>query len=418
MIGFSAALAPKQPQLFFPAPQRLVGTAKLYRTGGLTGGNGLTHCQILPSDAPFTGGAITLYNLQAAPIVIDACCVAPSAQANDGFTPVDGSGVAVPWTVVSGGPWVIPPGAPITPGVLGFRPGFAKIPFTATSIARSDIAGAPPLLMFRVHVGSGQLNAASPAPSQLAAQLAAFNARRPWNGFYKAGNFAASNQAGIGTPTQSLIAALSVDFTATVAVRTVLAFGDSTEQGAKSTVSVNGTATLHDYNGALMIACDALSTATRPVYAANCGYQGQTVDTFTNSADVWINAIRPHIVIGQPWSINDGANTQGLADAAFLKSRAVLLRARRSGMVAAWRTAIPSSSLSASTDAIRVAINNRCRADLDLPCVDYDAAVTDGGAPARIQAAYDSGDGTHPNASGYGQIASARLQPFLTSYLT
>ncbi len=410
------AVTPKPPQIFYPAPQAQVATAKLYRPGGLTGGNGLTHCQLVPSDAPFTGGAITIYNNQTAPIVIDACCVAPTAAANDGYSPVDGAGAAVPWTVVPGGPWVVPTGGYIAPGVFGYRPGAAKIPFTAISLARSDVSGAPPLLMFRVHVGSGQLNAATPTPAQLDAQAAAYAARRPWNGYYKSGNYAASNQSGIGTPTRSLVAALSIDFATTVLAKTVLAFGDSTEQGAKSMVSVNGTATLHDYNGALMIACDALSTLARPVYAANCGYQGQTVDGFTNMADVWINMIRPHVVIGQPWSINDGIGaSQNLADAAFLKSRAILLKAKRSGMVAAWRTALPSSSCSAAADVVRAAINARCRADHDLPCVDYDAAVTDGGAPARLQAGYDSGDGTHPGAAGYAQIASAQLQPFLAN---
>ena len=417
MIGSitAAAVAPRQPTLFYPAPQPLAGTAKLYRPGGLTGGNGLTHCQLAPSEAPFTGGAITVYNNQAVPIVIDACCVASTAQANDGFSPADASGAAVPWTVLSGGPWVVPPGSYIAPGVLGLRPGSTKIPFNVASIPRSDLSGAPPLLMFRVHV-VGQLNASTPATSQLDAQAAAYAARRPWNGFYKAGNFAASNQAGIGAPTRALIGALSVDFGTVVAAKTVLEFGDSTRQGARSTASVAGTSTLHDYNSALMVACDALSTLTRPVYAANCGFQGHTVDQFTNAADVWLAAMSPHVVIGQPWSINDLSNYGGLPEAALLKSRAILLKARRSGMVVAWSTAIPSGSTSAGTEAGRVLVNARCRADPDIPCVDYDAAVSDGGALARLQAAYDSGDGTHPNNAGYAAMA-AKLQAFLQGVL-
>ena len=416
MIGAlpTSIIAPRAPALFYPAPRPMVGTSKLYRPGGLTGGNGLTHCQLAPSEAPFTGGAITIYNNQTVPIVIDAVCVAPTEIANDGYSPIAG-GAAGSWTVLSGGPWVVPPAAYIAPGVLGYRPGALKIPFTLASIPRTDISGAPPLLMFRVHV-VGQLNASTPATSQLDAQAAAYAARRPWNGFYKAGNFAASNQTGIGAPTRALIGALSVDFVTVVAAKTVLEFGDSTRQGARSTASVAGTSTLHDYNGALMVACDALSTLTRPVYAANCGFQGHTVDQFTNAADVWLAAMSPHVVVGQPWSINDLSNYGGLPEAAFLKSRAILLKAKRSGMVVAWSTAIPSGSTSAGTEAGRVLVNARCRADPDIPCVDYDAAVSDGGGPARLQAAYDSGDGTHPNNAGYAAMA-AKLQAFLQGYV-
>ena len=38
--------------------------------------------------------------------------------------------------------------------------------------------------------------------------------------------------------------------------------------------------------------------------------------------------------------------------------------------------------------------------------IDFDAAVTDGGSPPKLQTKYDSGDGLHLTPAGYVQMAS------------
>ena len=62
---------------------------------------------------------------------------------------------------------------------------------------------------------------------------------------------------------------------------------------------------------------------------------------------------------------------------------------------------------SAQHEAARQAVNAHIRGGAFRAVIDFDAVLSDGGAPPRLKAAYDSGDGLHPNPAGYAAMAGA-----------
>ena len=70
----------------------------------------------------------------------------------------------------------------------------------------------------------------------------------------------------------------------------------------------------------------------------------------------------------------------------------------------------PASYGDAQAEATRAAVNAWIRSGAagdDVVIVDFDAALRDPSSPGRLNPAYDSGDGLHPNAAGYRAMAQA-----------
>jgi len=70
----------------------------------------------------------------------------------------------------------------------------------------------------------------------------------------------------------------------------------------------------------------------------------------------------------------------------------------------------PASYGDAQAEATRAAVNAWIRSGAagdDVVIADFDAALRDPSSPGRLNPAYDSGDGLHPNAAGYRAMAQA-----------
>ena len=61
----------------------------------------------------------------------------------------------------------------------------------------------------------------------------------------------------------------------------------------------------------------------------------------------------------------------------------------------------------AGNEDIRQAVNQAILAQRDWPVADFAAALADSADPARIAAAFDSGDGVHPGDAGASALAGA-----------
>jgi lysophospholipase L1-like esterase len=385
----------------FPPPIATRSGYKVYRPGGATGGNTLTHSVLATAEGPFTGGVLIVLNTTNTPKTVTSAIVAPSSVFNDDINPLDSVGAAQGWTTVAGGPWTVP--AATVTGSNGV-PGILEIPFTVSSIARTDNATRPPILMARIYAATtGGLTSGTPSGAEIDAFNTALSPARRWASFWRSGD-AVSAPATFTAPTKGLPAIAAVEFQHAVNVKTIAAGGDSIVQG------VAGTAV---YLSWAQRAAAALSTLSAPVSAVNCGFQGQTVEQALASLDAYVSVMRPHIVCVPCYSVNNTQTAPALA-AALNAGLAFANKCQRSGMQPVLFTGLPSN-LSAGTDALRLATNTSIR-NAGFPFIDFDAALSDGATPARISVANNSGDNVHPNETGQalmGTTAQAVLATLL-----
>lgn len=127
-------------------------------------------------------------------------------------------------------------------------------------------------------------------------------------------------------------------------------------------------------------------------------------------------------VIGQPGvryvitliGVNDLANNPAVTPAQLIAGhRELILRARSAGLMVAGGTLLPFGGASGRynnpvNESKRQALNTWIRDAGEYDAVlDFDAALRDPADPRRMRAAYDSGDGLHPNDQGTAAIATA-----------
>ncbi len=78
------------------------------------------------------------------------------------------------------------------------------------------------------------------------------------------------------------------------------------------------------------------------------------------------------------------------------------------GTLTPFKAFLPGLYYTADAEAKRQAVNHWIRTGKAYDAViDFDKAIRDPGDPARIRAAYDSGDNLHPNDAGYRAMADA-----------
>jgi lysophospholipase L1-like esterase len=78
------------------------------------------------------------------------------------------------------------------------------------------------------------------------------------------------------------------------------------------------------------------------------------------------------------------------------------------GTLTPFQAFLPGVYYTADGEAKRQAVNRWIRTSRAYDAViDFDRAIRDPGNPARMRAAYDSGDNLHPNDAGYRAMADA-----------
>lgn len=199
----------------------------------------------------------------------------------------------------------------------------------------------------------------------------------------------------------------------------LVAIGDSTTQGGSSTVDA-----FASYPEQLS---DLLNAGANPVAVVNSGIGGGRLvkDVFGPCGlcrldrDVLQVTGATHMVLlfginDISWSqgyarlINDSSQIYGV-DVFITTLRQAIEKAKTAGVKVYVGTVFPQNTLLTATfdgQAMRTAMNDFIRTQtLSDGIVDFDAALRDPSEPLKLNPMYDSGDGTHPNDSGYAIMA-------------
>jgi lysophospholipase L1-like esterase len=196
---------------------------------------------------------------------------------------------------------------------------------------------------------------------------------------------------------------------------TVLAIGDSI-------TSCKDIVTDHFTSWGMRACADVADLSGKPIGFVNLGYSSVNAETYWSTfAKPLITTIKPDIAIYAGWTPNYGAySTEAVMRVALRKMAGQLQdfidTCKQGNIVPILWTGLPCSVATIGTaaiDAHRIAFNNQIRAMAGngVYVADFDAALTDGAAPARISAAYTS-DYVHPNIAGV-DIMAAVLTPVI-----
>jgi len=181
-----------------------------------------------------------------------------------------------------------------------------------------------------------------------------------------------------------------------------VALGDSITQAASTSSSFgDGWPT---YAGLL--------SAQRINLVYNAGIAGNT------SADI-LSRVQADVISKSPTfcTIKAGTNdvNQGIAFTTYVANMVAIVRKlREAGIAPVLCTIAPRASKRAGTSQTNAWIR-RYAAQEGIPLIDFNTLLTEPSTGGYISA-YDSGDGTHPNAAGYlamGNLVNTVLAPFL-----
>jgi hypothetical protein len=239
----------------------------------------------------------------------------------------------------------------------------------------------------------------------------------------QSGDFSATNFTG----PQTNFSNVAVEFEYRYAnghVVTLCALGDSITQG--DAASVHCLSPVH-------YAVNGVSTAGQPIVPCNQGYSSQTTSNFVARLQQIIASGQiPNILVYSAWSPNDipGGNGSSVAvwnaaiDAMKANLATVLSICQSNRIFPIIATGTPYI-YDATHDALRVAYNDylRALASANLVICDYDATVTDGATPAKMQTSLADGvsGALHPYDAGYiamGATLQTALQTALTRFAT
>ncbi len=152
-----------------------------------------------------------------------------------------------------------------------------------------------------------------------------------------------------------------------------------------------------------------LSRPDRPVSFVNAGWSGQVSADYLANGAAQLAAIAPEITCIAPYTPNNvfrNDESAATADAAYYAALDLAKTVRQAGGVVVLSTPLPWVSASPDHHKIRQGIVDRVRAlgAAGLPVLDFDRAVSTGGERPGLRAAFDSGDGLHPNDAGYAAM--------------
>jgi lysophospholipase L1-like esterase len=230
------------------------------------------------------------------------------------------------------------------------------------------------------------------------------------------GNFAGKTTVPVVATTQNWFGIARVEVMAPAATTTVVAFGDSITDGARSTPETN--------NRWPDLLARRFAAQNLAFTVANSGIGGNRVLS-EGAFQAGINALARfdrdaldlpgvrHIIVLE--GINDIGNarqnpTPTAADL-IAGHKQLIERAHSRGITIYGATLTPFSGAAYFTtegEAKRQALNDWIRTSHAYDAViDFDAATRDPGRPAQFLAQYDSGDHLHPNDAGYKAMADA-----------
>ena len=232
--------------------------------------------------------------------------------------------------------------------------------------------------------------------------------------YVAAGNCVAAAALADATVINSWVYLEAVDVVAPASAATIVAFGDSITDGARSTVDANRrwpdvlASRLRNY-----AVVDAGIGGNRILHdaARNITYGPSALERFDR--DVLTQAGVKYVVMLE--GINDIGHPGGVAPlseavsaedliAGFMQ---VIERAHEHGVRVIGCTITPFNG-TGEKEAKRAAVNQWIRTSHAFDgVIDFDKAVRDPKNPLQIQAAYDSGDHLHPGDAGYKAMGEA-----------
>jgi lysophospholipase L1-like esterase len=209
--------------------------------------------------------------------------------------------------------------------------------------------------------------------------------------------------------------AVEFDYGLTTA-KPVLSLGDSITAG-NFTDATNSTSFGFIQSGVL-----GISTPATPYSIANGGSPGQGSTTFFNQANDMLDlGLRPAYIVAPSFSVNDAGNddlSTAIIDAYYVKVDALIAKVAGYSpkpKFVGW-TGLPRGTYGTTSEAARqyahTQMRNRVTGGSVYKCVEISAAIQDGSTPPRLQAIYDSGDGTHPNSAARSVMASLLAAAF------
>lgn len=374
--------------------------------------DGRTYQTILTSECPWIGYRVVIRNNGPA-YTLDACATS-SDNGGAGFNPSPASWKAVTFGGVAN---------PTVPAALGAtRPSILKSDIIwDLSVVRNDLATRLPLLYIRTYYATGPAagygNTSKPTSTGWSSTVGdAYNLGRTLRVSGAAGNFVSSNQVGFASasPNDNFgMHVAEVEFITMRDVMTVCGMGDSITQG--DTSSSNLLAPVH-------VACAAVSTQEKPIFAMNQGYSSQTTTNFVaRIGDMIAAGTKPNVMVYSAYSPNDvSANDTNTMAAALTIMRQNLYAAldlmRSNDITPIISTGLPYA-YSTAVDNLRKAFNDEIRAlgTRGIIVADYDLQLSNAATPAVIQypAYAPTNQALHPYDGGYLAMGNLVLAPIL-----
>lgn len=191
----------------------------------------------------------------------------------------------------------------------------------------------------------------------------------------------------------------------------LLMIGDSLTQNGSTSIFSDG------YSGVGLQTMQAICALGVPCGFINHGMASQTMQTFQPPGIAAITNWAPNAVTMQGFSPNNSYSSTGVAGYQIQQEASLVqeaVSAARVGMgIPLVTTGIPSSAgtiSSAAIDTLRKNWNTIIRAmGGGTYIADWDLLTSDGGSPARLLAAADSGDGIHYNAAYAALLAAQQV---------
>ena len=292
---------------------------------------------------------------------------------------------------------------------FGGKPGFT-IPAGASALTDSVDFDAPPLAELAVSLF---VASATGAPTVHAVGSHTTYISQP-------GDMSAQAAFTDAATTQSYYWLSGVDVLAPASASTIVAFGDSITDGARSSVDTNSSWPSRLSKRLLA------NHATSAFAVANQGIAGNRIlrdvagtnalarfdtDVLSPAGVRWLVVLEGINDIGRGTGPNAVPADAVTAEDLIAGLRQMVERAHVRGIRVAGATLTPytgAAYFSEKGEGIRDTVNNWIRSGKAFDAViDFDAATRDPERPKQLRAAYDSGDHLHPNDAGYNAMAES-----------